>query len=399
MPKLNNTYINKINLSREILQLPTPPLQHHHQQQHQQIKMENNFNENINCIIDEEISNSIDLRSSPSIKNEDDGEEEYVLDENNNGNFQKGEPGIKKIARKSLAIDASIPISFGLAVAATTNANCIQEFTPDLKVKRRRAITCGEPGKRKRKYTKAKRRNTIGWKPDYSDDENNNDDDEDYVDYQEDGETIGINEEEEEEGEEEEEEEHVSLGKARQVTQNNSRSHARRWTESDDDKVAFLREYGHLKWHEVTEFINGRHTPQAVQMRYLRSLKRRNDQLTSEETAKLERLVTEDYETRFKRLSTAMGPAFTPVRIQKIFLQQCGMGAYLDSQKTWTKEEISRLVDEAGGDFDSFEVPIRSDELPQRAREHMADKYSKTYEELVGMYVGGDPADVVIREC
>lgn len=168
------------------------------------------------------------------------------------------------------------------------------------------------------------------------------------------------------------------------------RSCARRWTESDDDKVAFLREYGHLKWHEVTEFINGRHTPQAVQMRYLRSLKRRNDKLTDEEESKLQRLVVEDYETRFKRLSTAMGPAFTPIRIQKIFLSQCGMGSYLDAQKTWTKADINRLVDEAGGDFDNFAVPLRSDELPKAAQDHMADKYYKGYEELVSMYVGGE---------
>lgn len=167
-----------------------------------------------------------------------------------------------------------------------------------------------------------------------------------------------------------------------------ARSMPRRWTESDDDKVAFLREYGNLKWHEVTEFINGRHTPQAVQMRYLRSLKRRNDQLTPEETEKLRRLVVEDYETRFKRLSTAMGPSFTPVRIQKIFLAQGGLGDTLESNKKWTRDEIIDLVDQAEGDFDNFTVPVRSDELPPRARDHMKDKYTKSYEELVSLYIG-----------
>lgn len=166
------------------------------------------------------------------------------------------------------------------------------------------------------------------------------------------------------------------------------RSMPRRWTDSDDDKVAFLREYGNLKWHEVTEFINGRHTPQAVQMRYLRSLKRRNDKLTPEESTKLRRLVVEDYESRFKRLSTAMGPSFTPVRIQKIFLTQGGLADTLGGEKKWTRDEIVDLVDQAGGDFDNFTVPVRSDELPPQAKDHMKDKYTKSYEELVSLYIG-----------
>lgn len=168
----------------------------------------------------------------------------------------------------------------------------------------------------------------------------------------------------------------------------------RRWTESDDNKVAFLREYGNLKWNEVTEFIKGRHTPQAVQMRYLRSLKRRNDKITPTEEANLRRLVVEDYESRFRRLSTAMGPSFTPIRIQKVFMAQSGMQSMLESQKKWTQDEISQLIDDAGGDFDEFHVPTRSDELPPLAAEHMKDKYTRSYEELVSMYIGGKPENM-----
>lgn len=162
----------------------------------------------------------------------------------------------------------------------------------------------------------------------------------------------------------------------------------RKWTQSDDDKVAFLREYGNLKWHEVTEFINGRHTPQAVQMRYLRSLKRRNDTLTDTEKAKLCKLVVEDYENKFKRISTQMGPSFTPVRIQKIFLQDAGLADLLKIERIWSKEEITKFLDAAAGDFDSFVVPYRADKLPPRAEEHMEKHMINTYEELIRLYVG-----------
>lgn len=175
-----------------------------------------------------------------------------------------------------------------------------------------------------------------------------------------------------------------------------SKSGIRRWTESDDDKVAFLREYGNLKWHEVTEFINGRHTPQAVQMRYLRSLKRRNDTLTAAEQAKLRRLVVEDYESRFKRISTQMGPSFTPVRIQKIFLEDSGMGDLLKAEKTWSKEEISKFLDDAAGDFDSFVVPYRADKLPPKAAAHMEKHMAHSYKDLIGLYVGNTQHDGIM---
>lgn len=169
-----------------------------------------------------------------------------------------------------------------------------------------------------------------------------------------------------------------------------SRANVRKWTESDDDKVAFLREYGNLKWHEVTEFINGRHTPQAVQMRYLRSLKRRNDSLTTEERNKLHQVLVEDYEGRFKRISTQMGPSFTPVRMQKILLEAAGLSDLLRVEKVWTKEEIGKLVDDAAGDFDSFVVPYRSDRLPPRAETHMKLVFSRPYKDLVKFYIGGN---------
>lgn len=179
------------------------------------------------------------------------------------------------------------------------------------------------------------------------------------------------------------------VARARAMTSSlNQNKEVRRWTDSDDDKVAFLREYGKLKWHEVTEFINGRHTPQAVQMRYLRSLKRRNDGVTSSERKKLTKLVIEDYEGRFRRLSIQMGPAFTPVRIQKIFLQDAGLGALLQKDKIWSKEEIAGFLESAAGDFDKFEVPYRADQLPRKADEYMNRRATLSYKELVDMYVG-----------
>jgi hypothetical protein len=169
---------------------------------------------------------------------------------------------------------------------------------------------------------------------------------------------------------------------------NRTRPATKRWTESDDDKVAFLREYGNLKWHEVTEFINGRHTPQAVQMRYLRSLKRRNDVLTLEQRNKLTKVVEEDYNNRFKRISIAMGPSFTPLRIQKLFMQDVGLGHLLKPERIWTKMEIAAFIDAADGDFDNFKVPHFGDKMPPAALQHIEKCQMLKYEDLVKMYIG-----------
>lgn len=163
----------------------------------------------------------------------------------------------------------------------------------------------------------------------------------------------------------------------------------KRWTESDDDKVVFLREYGNLKWHEVTEFLNGRHTPQAVQMRYLRSLKKRNMSLTLAEKAKLQKIVEEDYENRFKRISILMGPSFTQIRIQKLLLLEAGLGDLLKEDKVWTEEEIATFVDEAAGDLESFKVPYRADRLSNRAADYMKHRMFRSYQDLINQYVGG----------
>lgn len=171
---------------------------------------------------------------------------------------------------------------------------------------------------------------------------------------------------------------------------NKTRSRAKRWSESDDDKIAFLREYGNLKWHEVTEFINGRHTTQAVQMRYLRSLKRRNDSLTLDQRKKLTQVVEEDYHNRFKRISIAMGPSFTPLRIQKIFLQDVGLGDLLKPERTWTKEEIAAFIDAADGDFDNFKVPHFGEKMPPAALQHIEKYQSLKYDDLVKIYIGKD---------
>lgn len=178
--------------------------------------------------------------------------------------------------------------------------------------------------------------------------------------------------------------------KKKSSKKNNTRPRAKRWSESDDDKIAFLREYGNLKWHEVTEFINGRHTTQAVQMRYLRSLKRRNDTLTLDQRKKLAQVVEEDYQNRFKRISIAMGPAFTPLRIQKIFLQDVGLGDLLKPERIWTKEEIAAFIDAADGDFDNFKVPHFGEKMPPAALQHIEKYQSLEYDNLVKIYIGKD---------
>lgn len=56
-----------------------------------------------------------------------------------------------------------------------------------------------------------------------------------------------------------------------------------RWTKKEDELVIYLREKQKFKWYEITDELNGRHTPQAVQMRYLRVLKKKKPLIMDQE--------------------------------------------------------------------------------------------------------------------
>lgn len=83
-----------------------------------------------------------------------------------------------------------------------------------------------------------------------------------------------------------------------------------RWTQSDDLLILYLKEVENLTWKEAALLIRYRHSWQAVQMRYLRTLCRLTGEWSEEDTNRLKLVVSRDWATRWKRIATEMGPQF-----------------------------------------------------------------------------------------
>uniref|UniRef100_A0A060TBC2 ARAD1D30118p n=1 Tax=Blastobotrys adeninivorans TaxID=409370 RepID=A0A060TBC2_BLAAD len=93
-----------------------------------------------------------------------------------------------------------------------------------------------------------------------------------------------------------------------------------RWTQREDYVIAVLREAYNYSWASISEFMSNRYSPQAIQVRYLRSVKPRNRPLSSEEHYRFLKVLKKDWETRFHRVAREMGPGFTVKRcIRHVF--------------------------------------------------------------------------------
>ncbi|KAG5367758.1 hypothetical protein CJU90_4064 [Yarrowia sp. C11] len=95
-----------------------------------------------------------------------------------------------------------------------------------------------------------------------------------------------------------------------------------RWTPCDDRLILYLKEIEGLTWKESALMIRYRHSWQAVQMRYLRTLCRLTGKWTKQETDRLESIVARDWAGRWKRIATEMGPQFP---VERVFRHMKGL--------------------------------------------------------------------------
>lgn len=103
-----------------------------------------------------------------------------------------------------------------------------------------------------------------------------------------------------------------------------------RWTPCDDRLIMYLKEIEGLTWKESALMIRYRHSWQAVQMRYLRTLCRLTGKWTKQETDKLKSVVARDWAGRWRRIATEMGPQFPAERVYRQMMGLAGMEVDLE---------------------------------------------------------------------
>ncbi|AOA64118.1 hypothetical protein PP7435_CHR3-0675 [Komagataella phaffii CBS 7435] len=89
-----------------------------------------------------------------------------------------------------------------------------------------------------------------------------------------------------------------------------------KWTEEEDSLIIYYKEQMHYSWKSIAQLIGKTHSWQAVQMRYLRTHKLRNANWSEKDEIRLINTIKKDWNNRWKRISSDLGPAFTPERCQ-----------------------------------------------------------------------------------
>ncbi|CDK29061.1 unnamed protein product [Kuraishia capsulata CBS 1993] len=82
------------------------------------------------------------------------------------------------------------------------------------------------------------------------------------------------------------------------------------WTPEEDELLVHYKEELNFSWKYIARLIGKTHSWQAVQMRYLRTHKPRNEVWTPADEARLVYMIKRDWDTRWKRISSDLGPAF-----------------------------------------------------------------------------------------
>ncbi|ODQ82069.1 hypothetical protein BABINDRAFT_160266 [Babjeviella inositovora NRRL Y-12698] len=117
-----------------------------------------------------------------------------------------------------------------------------------------------------------------------------------------------------------------------------------KWTPEDDSSIIYYKEVLNYSWKDISRIIASRHTWQAIQMRYLRCLKDRNASWSAEEETRLMLALEQDWDARWKRVSVALGPAFTVERCLSKAKQLSLLIKPEDGQVEKPEEQIKTLV-------------------------------------------------------
>lgn len=86
------------------------------------------------------------------------------------------------------------------------------------------------------------------------------------------------------------------------------------WTKAEDDAIVYYKEEMKYSWKKIEELLENKHSWQAIQMRYLRNHKSRNDEWSRYMELKLINAIRKDWENRWKRIAVDLGKDFSTER-------------------------------------------------------------------------------------
>lgn len=162
-----------------------------------------------------------------------------------------------------------------------------------------------------------------------------------------------------------------------------------RWAERDDDVIAYLKEARGMSWKDISLFINGHRSWQAVQMRYLRSLKNRCIDFTADEVHRLNQVMIKDWSSRWKRISVEMGPRFSEDRCKRKCLQLLGFNSLVPPMhpdgyaKYYTTTANSSKTKE---NYSNLEIPLDGSKLTARCKRFIENNDIHEPDRLTGLY-------------
>lgn len=95
------------------------------------------------------------------------------------------------------------------------------------------------------------------------------------------------------------------------------------WTKVEDDAIVYYKEEMKYSWKKIEELLEKKHSWQAIQMRYLRNHKSRNDEWSRYMEIKLINAIRKDWENRWKRISADLGKEFGTERCTTKNIEIC----------------------------------------------------------------------------
>lgn len=95
------------------------------------------------------------------------------------------------------------------------------------------------------------------------------------------------------------------------------------WTKEEDEMIVYFKEDQKYSWKKIEEQLDFRHTWQAIQMRYLRNHKSRNEEWSRFMEVKMINAIRKDWENRWKRIGIELGRDFSPERCVQKNMELC----------------------------------------------------------------------------
>jgi len=95
------------------------------------------------------------------------------------------------------------------------------------------------------------------------------------------------------------------------------------WSKAEDDAIVYYKEELKYSWKRIEELLERKHSWQAIQMRYLRNHKSRNEDWSRFMEIKLMNEIKKDWEHRWKRISNKLGKDFNSERCYSKTVEIC----------------------------------------------------------------------------